>query len=237
MLANVFKCNIFIHRLKQIIILRFHRSCLFYPNVWLYPSPVSVHELPELFYSGVINQVVLGCYLLWPVYLYERESSHPVYIVPERVAFYHVNAIPLLLKFFAPGDYLFYFLLGYHDMTRLTFGRIVYIFFIVPDRYKNNICIMALGDKMDFKRTIKCSNCGNETNVYLNSELDLNELLLAGRCSRCGNSLQLTFNIVDKSSSTQGAAVSEQPATAVNLDESLFTPEIPSNTIKDLMEE
>lgn len=97
------------------------------------------------------------------------------------------------------------------------------------------------GDSMDFKRTIKCSNCGNETSVYLASELDMHELLLAGRCARCGNSLQLSFNIVDKSASSSAPApVSGQPSQetpTVNIDETLFTPDIPSDTIKDIMED
>lgn len=90
---------------------------------------------------------------------------------------------------------------------------------------------------MDFKRTIKCSNCGHETNIYLNSELDLNELLLSGKCTRCGNNLQLTYNIVEKAEVGNSSEQQEESEPTVNLDESLFTPEIPSDTIKDLMEE
>ncbi len=94
---------------------------------------------------------------------------------------------------------------------------------------------------MDFKRTIKCSNCSNETTIYLNSELEMSELLLAGKCARCGNSLQLSFNIVDKTatggtSSAQDSSA-EDSGPAVNIDDTLFTPDIPSDTIKDLMEE
>ncbi|HID72536.1 TPA: hypothetical protein EYP38_01225 [Candidatus Micrarchaeota archaeon] len=94
---------------------------------------------------------------------------------------------------------------------------------------------------MDFKRTIKCSNCGNETTIYLNSELEMSELLLAGKCARCGNSLQLSFNIVSKeateSPSAEQSESSESSGPTVNLDDSIFTPDIPSDTIKDLMEE
>ena len=95
----------------------------------------------------------------------------------------------------------------------------------------------------ELRRTIKCSNCGNDTNFYLSSDLALSELLVHGKCSRCGNSLQLNFNIVDQ----QGAKVEAQPAASpqsqssdsgtVNLDETLFgEPDVPSDTIKDLIE-
>ncbi|MFH1394290.1 MAG: hypothetical protein ABII71_05465 [Candidatus Micrarchaeota archaeon] len=91
---------------------------------------------------------------------------------------------------------------------------------------------------MDFKRSIKCSNCGNETTIYLNSELEMSELLLAGKCARCGNSLQMTFNIVEKGSAEASSSDSSgEDEPTVSLDESLFTPDIPSDTIKDLMGE
>ena len=94
---------------------------------------------------------------------------------------------------------------------------------------------------MDFKRTIKCSNCSNETTIYLNSELDMSELLLAGKCTRCGNSLQLSFNIVSKSEgegqAPQTQSTTESSGPTVSIDDALFTPDIPSDTIKDLMEE
>jgi len=93
---------------------------------------------------------------------------------------------------------------------------------------------------MDFKRTIKCSNCSNETTIYLNSELEMSELLLAGKCTRCGNSLQLSFNIVNKSEGESQAPQTqsaESSSPTVSIDDALFTPDIPSDTIKDLMEE
>ncbi len=99
----------------------------------------------------------------------------------------------------------------------------------------------------ELRRTIKCSNCGVDTNFYLSSELNLSELLVHGKCSRCGNSLQLNFSIVDQSgakveatpssSNSASQAQSEESGT-VNLDQSLFNsePDNPSETIKDLIE-
>lgn len=90
----------------------------------------------------------------------------------------------------------------------------------------------------DIRRSIKCSNCGTEAIVTINSELDMNELTLAGRCNRCGNSMQITYSVVEKGTSTAAPAQStNQSSDVVNIDESLFAPELPSDTIRDLMEE
>lgn len=92
---------------------------------------------------------------------------------------------------------------------------------------------------VEIKRTIRCSNCQTDSNFYLSSEMELNELLIHGNCSRCGNSLQLNFNIVekggeDKESSSESDSTE---ATNVNLDETLFNEpaDLPSEAIKDLM--
>jgi ribosomal protein S27E len=96
---------------------------------------------------------------------------------------------------------------------------------------------------VELRRSIKCSNCGTETTLYLSSEMALSELLVHGRCQKCGNSLQLNFNIVDssgQSAKTDSAQSQSQgaEAPAVNLDETLFNEpaDIPSETIRDLIE-
>ncbi len=87
----------------------------------------------------------------------------------------------------------------------------------------------------DLRRTIKCSNCGNEASITLSSELDLRELLVAGKCSRCGATMQVSYGIIGESKPSQpGTSTSDN---MVNIDESLFTPEIPSDTLRDLMDE
>jgi hypothetical protein len=86
----------------------------------------------------------------------------------------------------------------------------------------------------DLKRTIKCANCGSESSVYLNSDIEVRELLFAGKC-RCGSSLQVSFSVVGEG--TQGEQKSESSEPVVNIDESLFPPEIPSDTLRDLMED
>jgi len=92
---------------------------------------------------------------------------------------------------------------------------------------------------VELKRTIRCSGCGSDTNFYLSSEMDLNELLIHGNCSRCGNSLQLNFNIVEKECKEERkpneAAEEEEPS--VDLEEALNSDgnDFPSDAIKDLM--
>ena len=96
----------------------------------------------------------------------------------------------------------------------------------------------------DLRRTIKCSSCGFEANVSITSELDMKELILSGKCSRCGNAMQINYSIVDANAASQSSSVSSSSsgsssdqAPLVNIDESLFTPEIPSDAIRDLMED
>lgn len=89
----------------------------------------------------------------------------------------------------------------------------------------------------DLRRTIKCSNCGNEAGIYLNSELDISELQFSGKC-RCGSSLQISYSIVGSAPAPQQPSGEASPTeTLVNIDESLFAPEIPSDTLRDLMED
>jgi len=91
----------------------------------------------------------------------------------------------------------------------------------------------------EMRKTVKCSNCGSESTVYISSELEMKELLLAGTCGRCGNSMQITYNIVEKEAQAPPtpSESSESSESVVNLDDTLFTPEAPSDTLKDLMEE
>lgn len=91
---------------------------------------------------------------------------------------------------------------------------------------------------VELKRNIKCSNCGTEVSFYLSTDMSISELVLQGRCHRCGNSLQINFSIIDSTSSSQPVQSSQATETGmVNVDESLFQEEIPSNIIRDLMEE
>jgi hypothetical protein len=87
----------------------------------------------------------------------------------------------------------------------------------------------------DLRRTIKCSSCGYEANVSMSSDLEVKEVMFAGKC-RCGSTLQVSYSLVggDSYQTTQKAESTDQ---MVNLDETLFAPEIPSDTLRDLMED
>ena len=92
---------------------------------------------------------------------------------------------------------------------------------------------------VEFKRSIRCSNCGVETNFHLSSEITLNELLIHGSCSSCGNSLQLNFNIVEKEVRKEEKAEDENAdrEVSVNFDDSLNLNETESTSdvIRNLM--
>jgi hypothetical protein len=89
----------------------------------------------------------------------------------------------------------------------------------------------------DLKRTVRCTSCNAESTVSFNSELDVRELLFAGKC-RCGNSVQISYSIVGDTAVVSPPKPSDNTSSPlVNIDESLFTPDIPSDTLKDLMED
>ncbi|MFH1521067.1 MAG: hypothetical protein ABID61_05470 [Candidatus Micrarchaeota archaeon] len=97
---------------------------------------------------------------------------------------------------------------------------------------------------MDLKRTIKCSNCGNESSIQMTSDLEMKEVLIAGKCTRCGSAMQINYTLVDSSSSnTQQNPLSylstqQEESTVPDLEEALFTPhENDSDMLKDLMED
>ncbi|MBS3068592.1 hypothetical protein J4450_07840 [Candidatus Micrarchaeota archaeon] len=92
----------------------------------------------------------------------------------------------------------------------------------------------------ELKRTIKCSNCGSEANFYLNTETAINELLMHGKCQRCGNSMQINYSLVDQNQaqSTSSTTTSSSTEQVVNLDETLFgTEEMSSDTLRDIIED
>ncbi len=91
---------------------------------------------------------------------------------------------------------------------------------------------------VELKRTVKCSNCGIESNFYLSVDMSINELMVQGRCIRCGNSIQINFNVVEPSSTSSfSSASSAEETKIVNIDETLFEPEVPSDVIRDLIED
>ncbi len=91
---------------------------------------------------------------------------------------------------------------------------------------------------MEINKNIKCSNCGFETVVRMGSGLELKELHIAGKCPHCGNSLQLSYDII-KQEEPQQAYEPVEPAQEnigiMDLEKSLF--DLPSDTIKDIMED
>ncbi len=96
---------------------------------------------------------------------------------------------------------------------------------------------------MDLKRTIKCSNCGNEASMQLSTEVELKELLISGKCTKCGSAMQITYSLVDASTQSQQQSTYSSTSSSnplPNLDESIFgsgSAEIESDTLKDLMED
>jgi hypothetical protein len=87
----------------------------------------------------------------------------------------------------------------------------------------------------DLRRTVRCSNCGCESSVSINSDLDLRELIVSGKCSRCGSAMQVSYNVIETQQSSEPMQAPEE--TSVNLDDTLFNSDIPSDTLRDIMED
>jgi hypothetical protein len=90
----------------------------------------------------------------------------------------------------------------------------------------------------DLRRSIKCSGCGVESTVNIQSQFDLRDFLLTGKCS-CGNSLQINFNVIEKEVDRTAMPQAEASPSTVNFNDSIFgaPSETPSNTLQDIMEE
>jgi hypothetical protein len=95
---------------------------------------------------------------------------------------------------------------------------------------------------MDFRRSVRCANCRTETVVSVSTDLELKEIIVAGKC-RCGSTLQATYDVVSPSGASQSSELPkpqepQAPEPVVNLDESIFGGgDLPSDTLRDLMEE
>lgn len=93
----------------------------------------------------------------------------------------------------------------------------------------------------EIRRNVKCMNCGTERTIYLSTDMQISELLFHGKCLQCNSSMQINFSLVGEttnqpaSGSTTSSSSSDAPL--INLDETLFEPEIASNALKDLIEE
>ena len=102
------------------------------------------------------------------------------------------------------------------------------------------------------QRSLRCTSCATEANVSFSSELEIKEIIVSAECPKCGNSMQLNYQLVGSKSQHQNAAgaqtslfstpseststTEEFPMTSV---EEVFSTseEIPSDALKDLMED
>lgn len=95
----------------------------------------------------------------------------------------------------------------------------------------------------EFKKSIKCSNCGVDSSFSLGSDFELNEVMIHARCSSCGNSLQINFNIIGSEEDSTEESEEQTEEKTVNLEEELFSGatdmfgEKSSDDIKDLIDE
>jgi hypothetical protein len=93
----------------------------------------------------------------------------------------------------------------------------------------------------EIRRSVKCSNCGRESSIYISADLSLNDLLIQGKCTSCGGSLQLNYSLVDSGStssypsSSSSSAVQEALPT-VPIEDNMVEEEFPSDAIRDLMD-
>jgi len=72
----------------------------------------------------------------------------------------------------------------------------------------------------DYKRSIKCSGCGNEITVYMNGNFDLHELSASGKCPQCKNTIQVDFALVEKESSCDSSTSYEDSSSESSVESS-----------------
>ena len=63
---------------------------------------------------------------------------------------------------------------------------------------------------VDLRRSVKCSHCGNESEVVFSSGLEVKEMLFAGKCNTCGSTVQLNYSVVESTVTTPSASPLEQ---------------------------
>ncbi|HLC69112.1 MAG TPA: hypothetical protein VJH24_04700 [Candidatus Bilamarchaeaceae archaeon] len=90
----------------------------------------------------------------------------------------------------------------------------------------------------ELTRNVRCMNCGNERSVHVSTDMQISELLLHGKCLGCNSSIQVSFSLVGDQPPTGGTgAGSTSEGGMVNLDETLFEPELSDNALKDIIED
>jgi len=83
--------------------------------------------------------------------------------------------------------------------------------------------------------------------MEVNTDLSMNEIVLAGKCRSCNGSMQMNYGIMESSTSSNAesplcsqAEESESESSdvgEVNLENTIFNVETPSDALKDLMED
>lgn len=102
----------------------------------------------------------------------------------------------------------------------------------------------------DYKRSIKCSGCGNDITVYMNGNFDLTELSAVGKCPDCKSTIQLDFAMVEKPEDSAECSESESAEASPPMDifsapeeqsepaeEETLPEEETSDIVKDLMKD
>lgn len=87
-----------------------------------------------------------------------------------------------------------------------------------------------------FKRTLRCTNCNSESAFSVDSELEIAEVSLSGKC-KCGSTMQITYGIIDKMTATSAPVSTKDQETAFIAD-NIFDQMLPTNNaLKDLIED
>lgn len=86
-----------------------------------------------------------------------------------------------------------------------------------------------------FKRTLRCSNCNTESAFSLDSELEIAEVSLSGKC-KCGSTMQITYGIIDKMTMPSTPTPAKDQESSFIAD-NIFDQMIPNNALKDLIED
>ncbi len=85
----------------------------------------------------------------------------------------------------------------------------------------------------NINRIFKCIACFTEFPVSITTDLEISDFTIIAKCPKCGNSIQIHFGVIEQTQTN-----TQQQTTSPNLDDSIFiAPEMPSDEIKQLIEE
>ena len=56
---------------------------------------------------------------------------------------------------------------------------------------------------MNIKRTVRCTKCGSEFTLNIETTFPVSEIMVTGKCPTCGTMLQINFETIESGTNTE----------------------------------